>query len=142
MSHPPKHQAERRARFKPSLPDFDFVFSQVAVSFRSSSSRPDCRTIVSVIFPFLFCALFNVHRFVSFGLMHKGGRGGPPPRRGYQGPRYYCENNQEADSAEADFEGGPSGRISWISRWTDLRSPCILPLRYDDIVLVFQLKLS
>ena len=30
--------------------------------------------------------------------MHRGGRDGPPPRRGYQGPRHYRGNNQGVDS--------------------------------------------
>ncbi|XP_068739681.1 ATP-dependent RNA helicase A protein-like [Montipora capricornis] len=38
------------------------------------------------------------------GLMHRGGRGGPPPRRGYQGPRHYRGNNQGGG-----FRGGRGG---------------------------------
>ncbi|XP_078384818.1 ATP-dependent RNA helicase A protein-like [Oculina patagonica] len=41
------------------------------------------------------------------GLMHRGGRGGPPPRRGYQGPRHYRGNNQGGGFRGGGFRGGP-----------------------------------
>ena len=43
-------------------------------------------------------------------LMHRGGRGGPPPRRGYQGPRHYRGNNQGGGfrgGRGGGFRGGP-----------------------------------
>lgn len=40
------------------------------------------------------------------GLMYRGGCGGPPPRRGYQGPRHYRGNNQCGG-----FRGGRGGRF-------------------------------
>lgn len=39
------------------------------------------------------------------GLMHRGGRAGPPPRRGYQGPRHYRGNHQGGG-----FRGGGNFR--------------------------------
>jgi len=41
------------------------------------------------------------------GLMHRGGRGGPPPRRGYQGPRHYRGNNRGGGFRGGGFRGGP-----------------------------------
>ncbi|CAH3166121.1 unnamed protein product [Porites evermanni] len=50
------------------------------------------------------------HRGHPPGLMHRGGRGGPPPRRGYQGPRHYRGNNQGGGfrgGRGGGFRGGP-----------------------------------
>ena len=58
----------------------------------------------SMLFSYTSC---NSRQCVFPRLMHRGGRGGPPPRRGYQGPRHYRGNNQGGGFRGGGFRGGP-----------------------------------
>ncbi|XP_068690091.1 ATP-dependent RNA helicase A protein-like [Montipora foliosa] len=52
-----------------------------------------------------------------FQLMHRGGRDGPPPRRGYQDPRHYRGNNQGGGFREGrggGFRGFRGFRGGWF----------------------------